>query len=119
MNKKLNGKTVLITGASSGLGEQLALKCAENGANLVLIARSIDKLKRLKDKICEHTSVNVSIYQLDIGDLSQIEFVFKTIFQETESIDVLINNAGFGVFKYVVDATITEAEKCFKSMFLA
>jgi short-subunit dehydrogenase len=80
---------VLITGASNGLGHDFALKLAEEGHDLVLVARSKDKLEKLKSQI--KTDVNI-----EVMDLSQKENVYKLYNKYKNEIDMLINNAGFG-----------------------
>ncbi len=89
-------KTALITGASSGIGLELAKIHAINGHNLVLVARNISKLEELKTEL--ENKHNVSIYVIGI-DLSVTDSA-KKVYDETSSkniqIDYLINNAGFG-----------------------
>ena len=62
----------LITGASSGIGRDLALNMAKEGYDLVIVARSIDKLNELKDEI--NGLVDVEIVQMDLSNISNIEF---------------------------------------------
>ena len=113
INKKLNGKIVLITGASSGLGEQMARICAQNGAHLILIARNVEKLCAMKNEL-EHTyKVRVSIYKADLGNLQEIDNVFTIIFKDVQKIDVVVNNAGFGLFKPLLDTSMNEAYNMF------
>ena len=64
----LKGKTVIVTGASSGIGRQMARECARLGANLILIARSVDRLERLKNEITMQHEVQVDVRPLDLGD---------------------------------------------------
>lgn len=112
MNRRLQGKTVLITGASGGLGEMLAYRCADSGANVILVARSMNKLEQIKRNIEEKYGIQVNTYQLDIGNQEEILLLFDQIKDLT--IDVLINNAGYGVFKTLLDSSIDEAEKMFR-----
>lgn len=114
MNHRIQGKTILITGASRGLGEQIAYKCAESGANLILTARSMDKLEKMKDIIVDKYGVQVATYRLDVGDRFELEERMDTIIEQNRTIDVLVNNAGFGKFKYLVDTSIEEAEEMFR-----
>jgi short-subunit dehydrogenase len=110
---KLQGKIIAITGASSGIGEQLAMQTAKLGATPVLIARSEGKLKQLRDNIVTQYSVPCFYYVLDVSREDMVEQVFSRIYDEAGDIDILINNAGFGVFKTFEDATMQEV----KSMF--
>lgn len=82
----------LITGASSGLGKQLAIQLANKGYNLILVARREDKLNKLKEQLSDKVKVLVKTY-----DLSIIDNCHK-LFQDVSGIDIAlwINNAGFG-----------------------
>lgn len=114
MNLRIKGKTIFITGASSGLGKQIAYKCAESGANLILTARREEKLIKLKDDLIHQYGVNVAVYRLDVGDLEESAKIIDTIIQQVGAIDVLVNNAGFGKFKYFVDTSTEEVEAMFR-----
>ena len=80
---------VLITGASSGLGRDFAIKLSNEGYDLVLVSRSKDKLEELKKEI----KTNVDI---EVMDLSIEKNVYKLHDKYKDKIDFLINNAGFG-----------------------
>ncbi|MCB1755354.1 MAG: SDR family oxidoreductase [Gammaproteobacteria bacterium] len=88
--------TALITGASSGIGLELARIHAGKGGNLILVARSKDKLETLATELSDHHGIKVSVIA---EDLSRAESA-QTIFEQTEAlglqVDTLINNAGFG-----------------------
>lgn len=96
MNTRKYIDTALVTGASSGIGLELAKIHADNGGDLVLVARSADKLTQLKDEIEATHSVKVKVIVEDLSDPAAP----KRIFNETQSagieIGTLINNAGFG-----------------------
>lgn len=110
---RLQGKNVIITGASGGIGAEIARLCAERKANLVLLARSKDKLDALKLDLEQRFSVKVYVYQLDVADTDQVEYVFKDILERIGHVDVLVNNAGFGIFREAHAARLDEI----KSMF--
>lgn len=112
-NKTLQGKNIFITGASGGIGAYIAKLCAERGANLFLFARSLDKLEQLKDELEDRYSSNVNVYKLDVSNTNEIEHVFNKIIHKVDQIDVLINNAGFGVFRSAHEATIEEIKGMF------
>ncbi|WAA13837.1 SDR family NAD(P)-dependent oxidoreductase [Fervidibacillus halotolerans] len=112
MNEKLKGKTVLITGASSGLGEKIARLSAKSGARLLLVARNEEKLANLCQELQSTYSVSCEIFPMDIGNFVEIETTFRTRLQN-ESIDVLVNNAGVGLFKDVLTTDVSEAKKMF------
>ena len=83
---------VLITGASSGIGEQLAHEFARLGYDLVLVARNKQNLEKVKKEITQN--VNVDLYPLD---LTKVENCIK-LHNKVRDIDILVNNAGFGLF---------------------
>ena len=83
----------LITGASNGLGRDFAIKLANMGYDLVLVARSEDKLDHLKNDLKDIVDVKT-----EVMDLSKQENVYKLYDKYKNKIDLLINNAGFGLF---------------------
>jgi NAD(P)-dependent dehydrogenase (short-subunit alcohol dehydrogenase family) len=87
---QLRGKKVLITGASQGIGEGLAEVFAEEGCNLVLVARSGDKMKSLAKRLSEAHGVKVDIHEQDISTPGAADAIGKA----AGNIDVLVNNAG-------------------------
>lgn len=87
-------KTVFITGASSGIGKGCAKKFAQNGHNLILNARSIDKLETLKTELEETYNIKVFLCPFDVRDRQAMKNAIATIPAEFQAIDVLVNNAG-------------------------
>ncbi|WP_085992649.1 SDR family NAD(P)-dependent oxidoreductase [Oceanobacillus senegalensis] len=112
--KKLKNKTIVITGASSGIGEKVARKVAEKGATPILLARSSDKLEKISKEIKEDFSVTCLYFQLDVSDTKQVKREFDKILHEVSSIDILINNAGFGIFDAFHEASLDEIDRMFK-----
>lgn len=97
MNKvDFNGLTVLITGASSGIGEAFARNLAGRGANLILTARSEDKLTRIADELKTKHAISVHVFPGDLGSIEAPQQLFEKVKTSGLSIDVLVNNAGFG-----------------------
>lgn len=93
----LKGKTVFITGSSSGIGEACAISFASAGANLVLSARRYKKLEEIKEKILKDFPVKIHIGTLDVTRNDKvIEFV-NNLPDEFKVIDILINNAGLAL----------------------
>lgn len=89
--------TALITGASSGIGKELAIIHAERGGNLVLVARSKDKLNELKVELEKKHEVLVSIIQKDLSVTGAAKELFNEVQSLGVQVDYLMNNAGFGL----------------------
>jgi NAD(P)-dependent dehydrogenase (short-subunit alcohol dehydrogenase family) len=89
----VNGQTVLITGASSGIGKAAALKIAKAGGVPLLVARSADKLEQTKQEI-EDLGGSAYVYTADIADPESIEDLCDRVLADHPAIDVLVNNAG-------------------------
>ncbi|RFB17076.1 SDR family oxidoreductase [Bacillus sp. HNG] len=114
MNSRLKGKTIVITGASSGIGEKIAYLVAEQGATPVLLARSYDQLEKIAQNIREKYKIDSLLYKLDVRDTENVKEVFDDILHHVKTVDVLVNNAGFGVFANVVDAKIEQMKAMFE-----
>ena len=89
-------KVALITGASAGLGKELARIHAERGGDLVIVARREDKLILLKDELEKEHGINVIILVKDLSDPEASKEVYQEVKQRGIQVDYLINNAGFG-----------------------
>lgn len=88
----LHNKTVLITGASGGLGEQFARTLSSAGARVILASRRIEKLEGLSAKLG-----NARAIRMDIADKESVRLSFKELEKAGEKIDICINNAGIGI----------------------
>lgn len=88
--------TALITGASNGIGLELARLHAQKGGDLVLVARSENKLNLLKDELEQNYNVKAHVLALDLTEDNAAQQVFEQTEQAGLTIDILINNAGFG-----------------------
>src|SRR5690242_1316953 len=95
--------TALVTGASGGIGEEFAKLLASTGVDLVLVARSGDKLQRLAESL----KVRVHCLAIDLATASGPAQVESFLESKKLSIDVLINNAGFGTFGPFVESDLT------------
>ncbi len=93
-------KNIVITGASSGIGERTAFLLSECGAHVILLARTEDKLKTVKENI-ETLGGKASYYPCDLTDMDNIEEVSKQILADFKHIDVLVNNAGRSIRRSV------------------
>lgn len=91
------GKTALITGASGGIGYDLGSVFAENGFNLVLVARNKEKLLGLANQAQQMLGVSAKVIAKDLSEPGAAEEVFRIVEKEGIQVDVLVNNAGFGM----------------------
>ncbi|ORZ00103.1 hypothetical protein BCR43DRAFT_451931 [Syncephalastrum racemosum] len=107
---RLQGKNVMITGASAGIGEATAREFAKEGANLILAARRGDRLDALKAELSKAHNIEVHAVTLDLRDTKQINAVVEAV----PPIDVLVNNAGLVIG---VDPVTEVDEEVFDTMF--
>lgn len=93
----IKGKVVIVTGASSGIGEATAREFGREGAKVVLAARRVDRLLSLAQEITNmETGADVLVVQADLSKLEDIQSMVKQTIDKYGRIDVLVNNAGFG-----------------------
>ncbi|MBK5110338.1 MAG: SDR family oxidoreductase [Thermoleophilia bacterium] len=100
LNGAIGGKIVMITGASSGIGEAAAIKCGAAGATVLLVARSVDKLEAAKAEI-EAAGGKAEICRCDLSDVDDIERMANEVLAEHGHVDVLVNNAGRSIRRSV------------------
>jgi NADP-dependent 3-hydroxy acid dehydrogenase YdfG len=106
---EIENKVVIITGASSGLGEATARRLAKNGAKLMLAARREDRLKEIVSDI--EKEGGTAKYQLtDVTDRTQVEALAKATRQAYDRIDVLVNNAGLMPLSPLAETKVDEWE---------
>ncbi|WP_409301528.1 SDR family NAD(P)-dependent oxidoreductase [Peribacillus sp. SCS-155] len=110
---RLKGKNIVITGASSGIGREVALLAAKQGARVVLLARSVEKMMHLVAEIKREHGTEAYAFKLDVSDTEQVREVFDKVALTIGDIDVLVNNAGFGLFKDLHEADIEETKDMF------
>lgn len=92
--QSLRGKTVLITGASSGIGQATALEFARQGARLLLCARRLDRLTELTPQFTEAGAEDVLNIRLDVQDREAVAKTLADLPENWRTIDILVNNAG-------------------------
>ena len=91
---RIKDKLVVITGASSGIGEACAKRLAIDGAHLVLIARRIDRLETLKGALESQYDVAVDVHEIDVRERRAVDALAKQLESDGRIPDVLVNNAG-------------------------
>jgi short-subunit dehydrogenase len=91
-------RTALITGASGGIGYELAKLFAKDHHNLVLVARSTDRLARVADELQRQFGISAKTVPLDLTANPAPQFLFDQLQREGIAVDILVNNAGYGVF---------------------
>lgn len=103
----LAGKTAIITGASSGLGEAIARAFAEVGAKVVVASRQLEKLERIAADIrsCGQEAMAIKV---DIATADEVQKMVERTISEFGAIDILVNNAAIGISKNLVDTTEEE-----------
>ena len=101
-------KTALITGASSGIGETFARELASRKTNLVLVARSQDKLEQLAMELATEHQVKADVIVKDLTEPAAGQAVFDRVKAQDLSIDLLINNAGFGDYGTFSDRPLSK-----------
>jgi len=97
---------VLITGASSGFGEEFARQYAAQGDSLVLVARRLDRLQTLADALRQQFRIEVVVEQVDLSDIAAVIQLHQRLCERGIEIDILINNAGHGLQGPFADAPL-------------
>ncbi len=91
-------KYAIVTGASCGIGYELAKILAKDGKDIVVIARSRDRLEDLKKEIENKHGTKVKVLAKDLSDPKAPPEIFSELEKEKIAVDVLVNNAGYGVY---------------------
>ena len=102
-------KVVVITGASSGIGEAVAEKFAKKGANIVLVARRKEKLEKVEKNLSQY-SVRTLICVCDVSDKEQVKQMSQKVIDTFSKIDILVNNAGFVIYGKIEELSIEDIE---------
>ncbi len=98
----------LVTGASSGIGYELAALLAKDGKNLIIVSRNKDRLEQVKTEIENKYRTRIKILAKDLSDPEAPLEIFSELEKEDINVDVLVNNAGFGVYGMFSETNLQE-----------
>lgn len=118
MTKRLDRKTIWITGASSGVGEGMATVFHREGADIIISARRRAELERVKAS-CSKGAGSVTVVPFDVTDASEREAAAETVLGQCERIDILVNNAGIGQRSLAKDTTLEVDRRVMEVDFFA
>jgi short-subunit dehydrogenase len=113
MKESLQGKNCLITGATGGLGKEIARELAKNGCNLFLTGKNNEKLDLLKNELETNSGMKMNFEQADLSNSEEIKKLIKKVKNSFSNIDILVNCAGIFPVNLLSDSTIEDFEKCF------
>ena len=114
MNQILHGKNCLITGATGGLGKEIAKEFVKNGCNLFLTGRNNEKLSSLKNELENDVSeIKIDFEDADLSDADEIQKLIEKVKGAFSNIDILVNCAGVFPVKLLSDSTVEDFENCF------
>src|SRR5690242_11907724 len=102
-------KVVVITGASSGIGEASAVEFAKLQSKVVLVSRNAQNLEVVGEKIRKYNS-EFLVYPCDISKKDEVEKMCRVVLEKFGRIDILVNNAGFGIYSQIHESKIEEIE---------
>ena len=104
----LKGKTALVTGGSRGIGRAIALKLAENGADVAIVYAGRQDAAEETRRDIEALGVKAAAYQCDVADFDAVKAVVAAVGKDFGGVDILVNNAGFGVFGKFSETALQE-----------
>ena len=105
--KSLAGRTALVTGASRGIGEAIALALGEAGANIALVARDRDGLEKVAKK-AKGLKVESAVFTADVSDEASVEKLRGAVLERFGSVDIIVNNAGVNIRKPLTEFPVDE-----------
>ncbi|HWE33063.1 MAG TPA: SDR family NAD(P)-dependent oxidoreductase, partial [Solirubrobacteraceae bacterium] len=103
LRREVHGQTILITGASSGIGRASALRLGNAGATVLLVARTADKLEQVRAEI-EQDGGTAFVHPCDIGDADAVAELTKTVVEHHGHVDVVVNNAGLSIRRWIAES---------------
>ena len=111
-------KVALVTGSSSGIGFETSLALARNGYHTFATMRNLGKDEKIK-QIIEKEDLSIEILELDVDSEESVNRAIKTVSEKNGRIDVLVNNAGYGMWGTVEDVSIDEFKEQFETNFFS
>jgi len=111
-------KVALVTGSSSGIGFETSLALARNGYHTFATMRNLGKDEKIK-QIIEKEDLSIEILELDVDNEESVNRAIKTVSEKKGRIDVLVNNAGYGMWGTVEDVSIDEFKEQFETNFFS
>jgi NAD(P)-dependent dehydrogenase (short-subunit alcohol dehydrogenase family) len=109
-------RVALITGSSSGIGFETALLLSRSGFYTYASMRNLERSRTITE-IAEKEGLSLQVLQLDVNDDTSVRNAINRIETEKGRIDVLVNNAGYGLFSSIEDATLDQIKKQFETNF--
>ena len=109
-------KVALVTGSSSGIGYETALLLARNGFDTIATMRNMNKSKKITE-VSKRENLPLRVLQLDVSDDRSVADAINNILNEKKSIEVVVNNAGYGLMGSVEDSSLDEIKEQFETNF--
>ena len=114
--RHLAGQSILITGASSGIGQATAMACAASGMRVVLAARGLDALEQTAQHI-QQQGGDATVIPCDVCDDDSVTTLFEQTIEQVGKLDVMFANAGYGLYASIEDATDQQIRDMFETNF--
>ena len=110
------GKVVVVTGASSGIGKATSIDFAKEGAQVVCVSRNGEKIKKVVDEIKSFNGKSIGV-TCDVSSHALVKRMVDKVYEQFGRVDVLVNCAGFGIYKSLKDHSIDEMEELMKTNY--
>ena len=111
---RLNNKIVLVTGGSTGLGEAICYEAAKQGAIVIVSARRMELIQKVKDRCQVLSQKEAYAFPVDLESADSIKTLIQSIKETVGVVDIVVNNAGFGIFEDFIDFDLEKARKMFE-----
>jgi hypothetical protein len=117
MTKDLRGNVAIITGASSGIGREVALAFARAGVRTVLAARREERLREVAEAVSALNG-EALVVPTNVADQTEVEHLVEATMSRFSGVDILVNNAGYGLFASVEDTTVEDVRRIMEVNFM-